>query len=271
MNAASQSPIHTFAVCAYGDSPFLPECLESVCSQAEPSRVLVATSTPSEYISSQAEKFGVPVFVNKSKPGIASDWNFALSCVETPLATVAHQDDVYLESYSRSLLEAALKTDNLLIYFTNYEEIRDEGIVSDNELLSVKRKLLSSLQDGRNSNSVRTRRRVLSLGSPICCPSVSYFLPRLPSPLFEETMKCSLDWQTWERLSKLDGDFYYDTNVLMRHRIHEESETSHLIADNTRSAEDLEMLCKFWPRPVAKIINHFYAKSQQSNSTQSTS
>ena len=84
-------------------------------------------------------------------------------------------------------------------------------------------------------------------------------------------MKCSLDWQTWERLSKLDGDFYYDTNILMRHRIHEESETSHLIADNTRSAEDLEMLCKFWPRPVAKIINHFYAKSQQSNSTQSTS
>lgn len=271
MNAASQSPNHTFAVCAYGDSPFLPECLESVCSQAEPSRALVATSTPSEYISSQAEKFGVPVFVNKSKPGIASDWNFALSCVETPLATVAHQDDVYLENYSRSLLEAASKTDNLLIYFTNYEEIRDEGIVSDNELLSVKRKLLCSLQDGRNSNSVRTRRRALSLGSPICCPSVSYFLPRLPSPLFEETMKCSLDWQTWERLSKLDGDFYYDTNILMRHRIHEESETSHLIADNTRSAEDLKMLCKFWPRPVAKIINHFYAKSQQSNSTQSTS
>ena len=76
-------------------------------------------------------------------------------------------------------------------------------------------------------------------------------------------MKCSLDWQTWERLSKLNGDFYYDTSILMRHRIHEEPETSHLIADNTRSVEDLEMMCKFWPRPIAKIINHFYAKSQQ--------
>lgn len=270
MNAASQSPNHTFAVCAYGDSPFLPECLESLCSQTEPSRVLIATSTPSEYISSQAEKFGVPVFANNAKPGIASDWNFALSCVETPLATVAHQDDVYLENYSRSLVEAASKTDSLLIYFTNYEEIRGNAIVSDNKLLHVKRRLLSSLENGNNSSSICTRRRALSLGSPICCPSVSFCLPHLPSPLFEETMKCSLDWQTWERLSKLDGDFYYDTNILMRHRIHEESETSHLIADNTRSKEDLEMLCKFWPKPIAKIVNHFYAKSQQSNSTQAS-
>ncbi|MBF0929898.1 MAG: glycosyltransferase family 2 protein, partial [Atopobium sp.] len=53
--------------------------------------------------------------------------------------------------------------------------------------------------------------------------------------------------------------------VLMLHRIHEDSETSHLIHDNRREQEDLEMLKKFWPTPVAKLINMAYKSGQKSN------
>ena len=78
-------------------------------------------------------------------------------------------------------------------------------------------------------------------------------------------MKCSLDWETWERFSRLDGSFVYSASILMRHRIHEGSETTASIKDETRSREDLEMFLKFWPKPLARILNYFYSFSMRSN------
>lgn len=78
-------------------------------------------------------------------------------------------------------------------------------------------------------------------------------------------MKGGLDWDAWERLSRIGGEFCYDPQVLMYHRIHEDSETSHIIADNTRKNEDLAMLERFWPKPIARFINHFYSESLKSN------
>ena len=46
----------TFAVCAYGDSPYLEEALLSAMHQTVPVEILIATSTPSEYIRNIAEQ-----------------------------------------------------------------------------------------------------------------------------------------------------------------------------------------------------------------------
>ena len=42
--------------------------------------------------------------VNEKKPGLASDWNFALQCAKTELVTLAHQDDLYEAYYSTDIL-----------------------------------------------------------------------------------------------------------------------------------------------------------------------
>jgi hypothetical protein len=78
-------------------------------------------------------------------------------------------------------------------------------------------------------------------------------------------MKSNLDWDTWESLSKLEGEFYYSSQLLMYHRIHEESTTSALIKDDTRSHEDREMFDRFWPRPVAALIERAYSRGEKSN------
>jgi hypothetical protein len=105
----------------------------------------------------------------------------------------------------------------------------------------------------------------LSFGSAICCPSVTMVIPHLFTPLFDEGMKCDLDWHAWERVSRLQGSFLYDSRILMYHRIHRASETTRLIHDNTRSLEDLAMFESFWPRPIARIVNSFYSNSHKSN------
>lgn len=259
--------VHTFSVCAYKESPYLRDCLSSVVSQKQESgtNVIVCTSTPNEHISSLASEFGCPLFVNDAAPNIASDWNFAMQCAETPYVTVAHQDDVYCSGYAERAIRSFEESSRPLLFFTDYGELRNGERVDVNRLLSVKRKLLRPLEKRSNRASVRARRRALSFGSSICCPSVTFAVENLPHPVFRVGMKCDLDWEAWERISTMEGDFIYDPMILMYHRIHEDSETTALIRDRTRTEEDLEMLKRFWPAPIARVINGVYSTSQKSN------
>lgn len=256
---------HMFALCAYKESPYLEECLTSLLEQAERSQIVISTSTPNAHIASVAHRYQVNLVEHEGPSGIARDWLRALSCCEAPLVTIAHQDDVYLPAYRSTMLACMNEEERPLIFFSDYGELRGTVAQDESRLLAVKRLMLRPLTPRPLRRSRFLRRRVLSLGSPICCPAVTYCLPNLPQPVFLDTMKCDLDWQAWERFSKLEGSFVYSDKLLMRHRIHEESETSALIQDNTRSREDLEMFQKFWPAPIARVLNRVYSGSQASN------
>ena len=56
-------PAHSFAVCAYGESPYLEACLRSLKAQTvkEGTEILICTSTPNSHISRLAEKYGADV------------------------------------------------------------------------------------------------------------------------------------------------------------------------------------------------------------------
>lgn len=263
---------HTFVVCAYGESPYLYECVASLVAQSVKTHLVIATTTPNDWIKTVSDEFAVRLVVNDGEPGIAHDWNCALLCTETPLVTIAHQDDVYCENYAETLVALCNRSKKPLLYFTDYGEIRmggtlgSKGIVTDDtRMLRIKRLMLAPLKSERRWGSVRWRRCLMSFGSPICCPSVSYYLPNLPQPIFHEGMRGDLDWDAWERISELEGDFIYVPEILMRHRIHEGSETSVLIKDDIRSREDYEMFCRFWPRPLARLLNVLYGLSLRSN------
>lgn len=256
---------HTFAVCAYGKSPFLEDLLSSLAAQEVPTSTLVATSTPNRLIESLCDKYGLPLHVNHGPGGIAGDWNFTVSLAKTPLVTIAHQDDVYLPRYSRVALESLSQRPDATLHFTDYGELRDGVRVDDNRLLAIKHMLLTPLKSRALSRYAFVRRRALSCGCPICCPSVTLVRGAFSEPLFNNHFGANLDWETWERLSLVPGSFVYAPEILMLHRIHEESETSHLIQDNRRTQEDLEMLCRFWPRPLARTINRVYSTGQKSN------
>ncbi|MCD4550323.1 MULTISPECIES: glycosyltransferase [unclassified Schaalia] len=258
---------HTFAVCAYGESPFLGECIQSLRAQTVGTNIVVVTSTPSQYIESVCAQFACPVVVNEGEAGIAGDWNFAVRTAGTPLVTIAHQDDVYRPHYAEEALRMLNQAEQPLLYFTDYGELREGHEVLDNRLLRVKRFLLRGLKNPAHAARKGVRRRALSLGCSICCPSVTLVTSVFEQPLFRSDFRSNLDWQAWEYLSRLDGSFVYNPQVLMLHRIHEDSETSKLIQDQSRRAEDLAMLKKFWPEPLARIINVAYAKGQDSNAS----
>ena len=260
---------HAFALCAYEKSLFLEECIESLLSQTIRTAVIVCTSTPNDYLEELADFYSVPLYVRDGEPNIADDWNFAVDCAlggeEKRLVTIAHQDDVYLPTYTESMLYDVNSSNCPLIFFSDYAELRDGEVVDENSLLRVKRLMLSPLRLRSLANSRFTRRRILSLGSAICCPSVTLCLDNIDIPVFQKGMRTNLDWQAWERISRKSGSFVYDPEILMFHRIHGESETSKSLQDDTRKNEDLAMYERFWPKPIAAFINELYGEGRASN------
>ena len=259
----------SFVICAYGESPYLEECIRSLLRQSLKGEVLIATSTPNEYISSLAAKYHLSVKIHKGG-SLAEDWNQALMSADTEYVTLAHQDDVYGRRYAEYILHTLKQSSHPLIAFTDYAELREESscgavYVRSNRLLQIKRLLLFPLRFRFLWGSRFVRRRILSLGSAICCPAVTFALRNIDLPVFENNMKSNIDWQAWELLSREKGDFVYIPRIGMAHRIHADSTTSRLIRDNRRKEEDLFMYRRFWPGWFARIIEWFYQKGEASN------
>lgn len=257
--------MHTFVVLAYKESKYLEECIKSVLNQSLKTNVVIATSTPNDYIYDMAKKYNLDVIVNENSKGIGYDFDFAVNCVNTELVTVAHQDDIYDYEYAKSVVSVYEKNKNSIIIFTDYYEIKNGNKVLSNKNLKIKRILLSPLRLKLLNSLKIVKRMVLSFGCSICCPSVTFVKANITKEIFACDFKCDVDWNAWEKLSNRKGKFSFIHFKLMGHRVHDDSTTTEIIKDNIRTKEDYEILCRFWPKFIAKFINKFYKKSEDSN------
>ena len=130
---------HTFAICAYKESPYLRECIESLKKQTVPTNIIMTTSTDNEYIRNLADEYQIPLYINHGASGIAGDWNFAYHAAGTALVTLAHQDDRYQPTYAADMLEKLERAKQPFIYFADYYELRDGVVVEKSTMLRVKR------------------------------------------------------------------------------------------------------------------------------------
>ncbi len=258
--------IHTFVVLAYKQSQFLETCIKSVLNQSYKSQVIIATSTPNQYINELANKYHLDVKVNEDKHGIGYDFDFAVNAADTELVTVAHQDDVYDYQYAQEMVEAYKKQKKSIIIFPDYYEIKHgQDKVYKNTNLNIKQILLFLLRFHGWSNRKLIKRSALRFGNAVSCPAVTFVKANTPKEIFASNMKSNVDWLAWERLSKRKGYFYYIHKPLMGHRIYSESTTSEIIGENLRTIEDFEVLKLFWPKPIAKFIAKVYSNSEKSN------
>ena len=255
---------HTFVICAFGESRYLEDCINSLLKQTVKTSVILSTSTPNSFLETLAKKYSFPLYVNQGEKGISGDWNYALSCAETELITLAHQDDLYEPYYTEEMLKCINRAKDPIFFSSNYAELRNNNVVYSNRILNIKKIMRIPMRVF--PESIIARRLTLAFGDPICCPSVTYFRSVILNHPFQKGLLASLDWQQWEVLSKEKGSFVYCDYPLMFHRIHEESETSRVINMYSRIDEDYRMYRKFWPEPVAKLLAKLYSSSEKSNS-----
>jgi len=257
--------LHSFAIPAYKNSEYLELCIESLLNQTLKSDIFITTSTPSDFIKAMADKYDLPLFVNDTKPGISSDWNFALSKAKTKYITLAHQDDIYLPEYTKKCVDAAERKNDSSLIFTDYEELRGSRVVRYSLLLLMKRVLLFPFLLTNTLRSSFLKRLSLSFGSSICCPTAMINREQNPDFLFSSEYSNNLDWFGWYTLAQKPGSFIYIKKILVGHRIHDKSETTNCINDNRRYEEDKRMFDLLLPSFFSKIIMFFYKYSYKSN------
>ena len=247
--------VHTFVILAYKESKYLEDCIKSAIDQEYKSKVVIATSTPNKYIETIALKYNLQIIINTGEKGIGKDFDF--------------QDDIYNKEYSKNIVEKfqkynkTNKKNDVLIVFSDYYEIKKEGIVKNNLNLIIKRILLFPIRIANKTKFVK--RLILRFGCSICCPAVTFNKDNVKTPVFDSEFKSDVDWNAWEVLSKQKGRFLFVPKKIMGHRVHDESTTTEIIKDNIRTKEDMEMFRRFWPEWIAKIINKVYVKSEKSN------
>lgn len=282
--------MHTFAICAYQESPYLERAIQSVLNQAVSTKVILCTSTPNEYIEKLAEKYHIPVYVREGKSDIQDDWNFAYQMADTEYVTIAHQDDIYRENYTKELLDAFQKYPDTILAMTDYKIINQEDAVRGDVSLLIKQILKLPLRIPFLANKRWVKLRVQSLGNAICCPSVCYHKSLIQkqrteevfaktdsahreaykkekgadAPLFQSNMKYALDWDGFYALAHLKGRFTYVAKELFYYRMHDGTTTQKCLKNNQKSEEEIQMFRKFWPKWVVRMIMKAYKLSYRS-------
>lgn len=251
---------HTFAIVVYKDSEFLESCINSILNQTIKSKILICTSTPTDFNKSISIKYNIDFIVNPNgNNGIGSDWNFALQQVKTKFSTIAHQDDLYEKEFTEIVVNKIKRNEEkCLIVFTNYFEIIKNKKRGFSILIFIKTLLLAPFLIKPTIQCKFLKKISLSFGDPICCPSVTFNLQNLSNFNFSEKYHFILDWDAWFKLAKENGSFIYVNKKLMLHRIHGKSETSKLIESGIRIEEERTMLRMIWGNKLGVFLSFFY-------------
>jgi hypothetical protein len=180
--------------------------------------------------------------------------------------TLAHQDDYFGPSYVTRLSSALRGHPGAVLVFCDYSEHTPLGARPANINLRIKR-ALSQRAFGSNECIANTRDklRLLSLGNPICCPSVMLNRAAIPGFRFPSGFRSNLDWMAWLELARGPGGFVYVREKLVSKGVHRGTETTASIANRTRQREDRALFAAFWPRPIAAALAFLYRFGYRAN------
>ena len=241
---------HTFVILAYNESDDLEECIKSVINQSVKSNIIVATSTPNDYIMDLASKYSLGVMVNESASNKGNDYNFAINSFNSKLVTIAHQDDLYDRNYTREIINSFKKHPDASIIFTdNYEIIGDKKI-KKSKRLCVKRYFLFPLRFKMFMKNKYMKLRSLRRDKYICTSSVTFVKKNIKKSPFPTNMIYYNDWQGLIDLARGDTKFVYVKEKLVGYRIIDKKE------NNMMKEEKEKILKSMYPTWYYEKIIH---------------
>jgi glycosyltransferase involved in cell wall biosynthesis len=258
---------HSFVIPVYGAAPHLTALIESLQAQTGlRSEILISSSTPSVELTAIAKRFGLPLHINPQRIDIAADWNFALGKAETQFVTLAHQDDIFAPGYAEQMGSALRRNSDAFLAFCDYSEHTPLGARPVNINLKIKRALrLRAFGVRECITEARDKMRLLSLGNPICCPSVMLNRGSIDGFRFPGGFKTNLDWMAWLELARRPGGFVYVRECLVSKGVHANSETTATIANRAREREDRAIFDTLWPMPIAAALAMLYKLGYRAN------
>ncbi len=252
----------TLVVCTYKECPYLEESIQSIVNQTVKPRIIISTSTPNAYVNGIADKYGIEVRVNPDG-GQIKDYNFAMKQADTEFVMLAHQDEILRDRFVEKCVEALNYSKDPIISFTDYIEMHNDLVdEKQSSMVKIKKFLLWPTKIKWLSGTHLGKRMTLCMGDPITHPTVICKSDKMPEVIFREEFKASMDWDLWERLSKVKGSFVYVDEILLQHRMNDDNHTAVLLrTTNDRYNNEYAIFCRFWIKPIAKLLMKFYSKA----------
>jgi len=210
---------HTFVILAYQESDDLEECIKSVLKQSVKSNVLIATSTPNDYIMEISSLYSLGVMVNESESNKGNDYNFALNTIDSPLITIAHQDDLYDRNYTKEILKKYKENPDATIIFTNNYQIEGDKKILNNRLLRKSRYYLFPLKYKFFQNKKYFKLRSVRKEKFICTSSITFVKKNITMPLFPSDIYYDNDWKGLIMLAKKNSHFVFLDKKLVGYRM----------------------------------------------------
>lgn len=255
------SKYHTFAVCAYGESPYLEECILSLLSQSVKSNIIMSAPHSTPFLERISEKYEIPLYIRDGEADIRDDWNFAYDHAKTKFVTLAHQDDLYHAKFVEKTLKCMLRYDNPLFCVTDYLPIKLITLPHKDINCRIRHFLRFPLKFKYLNNKKIVKKAVLMFGNSICCPTVTYNKKLLGNSIFTSNLHYDIDWDTFYILGQKEGSIAYVDKPLAYYRLHNGSTSKEFITNHKRLIDDKVMFSKFWPEPFVNIIMSLYKKA----------
>ena len=256
------SELHTFAICAYGESPYLEQCIRSLLHQTVKSEIICCTATPGPWLSELTERYGIPLYVRDGEPGIREDWLFAWQTAKGELVTIAHQDDIYRKNYTEELLRAYSRWPDMTLFASDYLTIRMKGNRAEDDALNlpwlVKKVLRIPLRLHLFAQKTWIKRSGVLFGNSVCCPSCTYNKSVIGDDMFRSGYRFALDWDNLYELAVKKGRFIISEKPLIAYRVHDGSATKALIVNRERFREEEDMFRRMLPGKIADVLLRFY-------------
>ena len=234
--------LHTFVILAHNESDDLEECIKSVLKQSAKSNVVIATSTPNDYIIDLASKYALGVLVNEEESNKGNDYNYAINSCNTKLVTIAHQDDLYDRNYTKEILKIYRKNKDATIFFTDNYIIKNDIKIKKNRELFIKRYFLYPLKYSFFQNKKYFKIRALRRDKYICTSSITFNKEKITNDLFPTNLVYDNDWQGLIDLAKDNSKFVYLKEKLVGYRVTDK------IFNEKKNEEDLNIRKNLYPK-----------------------
>lgn len=255
------SKYHTFAICAYGESPFLEECILSLLAQSVKSDIIMCAPESTPFLTRISEKYKIPLYIRYSTADIRDDWNFAYDNSKTKYVTLAHQDDLYHAKFTEETLKTMLKYKKPLFCVTDYLPIKLVALPQRDINCRIRHFLRSPLKIKFLSDKPLIKRAILAFGNSLCCPTVTYNKALLGDTIFKSQLHYDIDWDTFYLLGQRDGSIAYVDKTLAYYRIHNGATSKEFITNHKRMRDDEIMFSKFWPKPIVDFLMRMYKEA----------
>ena len=176
---------------------------------------------------------------NPAPRGIGGNWNAALASAEADFATLVHADDVLAPTYAETVLTLHGRFPDTFGVFTGAGIIDHLGAPRRFSAPDLAKKILHPFLGEPCVVAGDRGLRSILRGDFIFCPTVTYRVDRLKHPMFDESLRMTVDLLAFAR-ALLHGEQFVGTkSVQYLYRRHPASTTSTLNADSSRFEEEL--------------------------------